>query len=621
MKYNFLYTLTFILFFALSVQAKTYNLGKYGLKPGNKENSALLLSEAIKKITAEHRGNSSIVLQFPQGIYHFYPTTALEREYYISNHDQDNPKKVGIAIEGLKNLTLDGKGSQFIFHGRMLPLSIIDCENCTFKNFSIDFENPHIIQMKVVANDTTSNQITFEVAPWVNYKIKDGVFIAYGEGWEHTPQACIAFDGETRHILHTTSDLGVNFKQVKETSPRIIVASNWKQPKLTKGSVIAGRIWYRPTPGIFAHQSTNTNLKNIQVHYSEGMGLLAQLCNNITLDHFGVCLKGDQDPRYFTAQADATHFSGCKGKITSVSGLYEGMMDDAINIHGTYLKVMERVDDRTLLAAYMHSQSWGFKWGEPGDTVQFIKSKTMELTEKQNTIASITPVNTPDNKGAKLFRIQFTNPIEAEIKPEGSYGIENLTWTPEVLFAHNTIRNNRARGTLFSTPRKTVVTDNIFDHTSGTAILLCGDCNGWYETGACREVLIKNNTFINALTNMFQFTNAVISIYPEIPDLAQQQKFFHGQEGKSTIIIEDNRFETFDKPLLYAKSVQGLIFRNNTIVHNQDFPAFHWNKYPFFFEKVANITIQNNTFDVPFNRSQDIRLNYTPEEEIHIEQK
>lgn len=91
------------------------------------------------------------------------------------------------------------------------------------------------------------------------------------------------------------------------------------------------------------------------------------------------------------------------------------------------------------------------------------------------------------------------------------------------LFADNVIRNNRARGTLFSTPLKTVVERNLFDHTSGTAILLCGDCNGWFETGACRNVLIRNNRFINALTNMFQFTEAVISIYPEIPDLEHQK--------------------------------------------------------------------------------------------------
>lgn len=603
----------------LPVNAKNYDLRKYGLQPNTAANSAPALMAAIRQITAEHRGNSPIVLRLAKGCYHFYPTEELKREYYISNHDQTNPKQVGIPLENLNNLELDGQGSEFIFHGRMLPVSLVDCKDCTLKNFSVDFENPHIIQLKVLDNDTAARKITFEVAPWVKYKIENGTCIAFGEGWQHTPQSCIAFDGTTRHIIFNTSDLDVNFRQVSETAPRIIAANQWKQPKLVPGTVIAGRTWYRPAPGIFLHQSVNTRLENVQVHYAEGMGLLAQLCTDITLDRFKVCLKGKEAPRYFTTQADATHFSGCKGKIVSKNGLYEGMMDDAINIHGTYLKVMERSDDYTLTGAYMHSQSWGFEWGYPGDTVQFIRSSTMELADGINTIASISAQDAPAAKGVKRFKIRFTHPLPAGITPEDKWGIENLTWTPEVEFTHNIIRNNRARGTLFSTPKKTIVTGNVFDHTSGTAILLCGDCNGWYETGACREVIIRNNRFINALTNLFQFTNAIISIYPEIPDLVRQQKFFHGGKGTPRIVIENNHFETFDIPILYAKSIEGLIFRNNTIVHNSDFPAFHWNKHPFFFEKAANILLKNNTFDRPFQAEQDIRLKLTLPSEIHIE--
>ena len=101
----------------------------------------------------------------------------------------------------------------------------------------------------------------------------------------------------------------------------------------------------------------------------------------------------------------------------------------------------------------------------------------------------------------KQFRITFEKPVDPAISEVGTYGIENLEWTPEVYFADNVIRNNRARGSLFSTPKKTVVEKNVFDHTSGTAILLCGDCNGWFETGACHDVQIRNNKFINALTN------------------------------------------------------------------------------------------------------------------------
>ena len=55
------------------------------------------------------------------------------------------------------------------------------------------------------------------------------------------------------------------------------------------------------------------------------------------------------------------------------------MMDDVINVHGTYLKVIKKLDNQTLVARYMHDQSWGFDWGFPGDEVQFIASKTMEL--------------------------------------------------------------------------------------------------------------------------------------------------------------------------------------------------------------------------------------------------
>ena len=135
-----------------------------------------------------------------------------------------------------------------------------------------------------------------------------------------------------------------------------------------------------------------------------------------------------------------------------------------------------------------------------------------------------------------------------EISEDGKYGIENLTWTPEVVFSNNIIRNNRARGALFSTPKKVICEDNTFDHTHGTAILLCGDCNGWYETGACKEVIIRNNKFINSLTAQYQFTNAIISIYPEIPNLEEQEKFFH-----SGIVIEGNTFETFDRPPTLCK--------------------------------------------------------------------
>ena len=573
----------------LSAQ-KVYEISAFGLKANSSKNASPVLQKALAKIKAEYKEGEKVILRFPEGRYEFHEKGAAVREYYISNHDQTNPKKVGIALEDMKNLTLDGQGSEFVFHGRMLPVSLLRSENCLLKNFSIDFENPHIAQVKIVENDPQDG-IVFEPAPWVDYRIaKDSIFEAYGEGWTMRHSWGIAFDGDTKHLVYNTSDIGCPTKGASEVAPRRIHAPGWKDARLVPGTVVAMRGWGRPTPGIFLSHDVNTTIENVKVHYAEGMGLLAQLCENITLEKFGVCLKGDADPRYFTTQADATHFSGCKGKIVSCNGLYEGMMDDAINVHGTYLKVVKRVDDRTLVGRYMHGQSWGFEWGCPGDEVQFIRANTMELVGKQNKIISIRPYDKEQTEGAREFLITFQEPVDQVINEQSGFGIENLTWTPEVLFSGNVIRNNRARGSLFSTPRKTIVENNLFDHTSGAAILLCGDCNGWFETGACRHVIIRKNRFVNALTNLFQFTNAVISIYPEIPDLKGQQQYFHGgPEGG--IVIEDNEFETFDAPILYAKSVDGLVFRNNTIKLNTEYKPFHPNRNRFWLERVTNVTI------------------------------
>lgn len=573
----------------LSAQ-KVYEISAFGLKANSSKNASPVLQKALAKIKAEYKEGEKVILRFLEGRYEFHEKGAAVREYYISNHDQTNPKKVGIALEDMKNLTLDGQGSEFVFHGRMLPVSLLRSENCLLKNFSIDFENPHIAQVKIVENDPQDG-IVFEPAPWVDYRIaKDSIFEAYGEGWTMRHSWGIAFDGDTKHLVYNTSDIGCPTKGASEVAPRRIHAPGWKDARLVPGTVVAMRGWGRPTPGIFLSHDVNTTIENVKVHYAEGMGLLAQLCENITLEKFGVCLKGDADPRYFTTQADATHFSGCKGKIVSCNGLYEGMMDDAINVHGTYLKVVKRVDDRTLVGRYMHGQSWGFEWGCPGDEVQFIRSNTMELVGKQNKIISIRPYDKEQTEGAREFLITFQEPVDQVINEQSGFGIENLTWTPEVLFSGNVIRNNRARGSLFSTPRKTIVENNLFDHTSGAAILLCGDCNGWFETGACRHVIIRKNRFVNALTNLFQFTNAVISIYPEIPDLKGQQQYFHGgPEGG--IVIEDNEFETFDAPILYAKSVDGLVFRNNTIKLNTEYKPFHPNRNRFWLERVTNVTI------------------------------
>lgn len=572
--------------------------------------SAIRLVEYL----TQRQDTTPLVVQFSKKAYHFQPEGAFEKEVYISNHDQSNPKKIGFYLSQLRNVHFQGDSTSFIFSGRMLPVFLTQSQNVTFSHIAIDFDLPHLRQLEVLELDPASDEMLVKIYPEGHYKIAQHQLILTGQGYEYTPFTAMVFRAD-RRLAYQRADIAFNPQSVEEVSPNTFKIKGWEQIALSeKGERFALRSYYRPTPGIVVDFCKNTLFKDVKVHYAEGMGLLAQMSENIHLNGFSVCLKGDDDPRYFTTQADATHFSSCKGWIRSENGLYEGMADDAINVHGTYLKVIKRIDQQTLQAQYMHPQAWGFQWGEVGNKVQFIASKTMEaVAEGKNfVISSIKAVDKPTFKGAKIYEIAFTEPLPTVISAN-DYSIENLSYTPEVVFSHNLIRNNRARGTLFSTPKSVLCENNTFDHTHGAAILLAGDSNGWYETGQCKEVIIRNNHFINALTANYQFTNAIISIYPEIPHLKEQKTFFH-----SNILIEKNIFETFDTPILYAKSVNGLTFRDNDIRYNQEFAPFHWNKYLFLFDKVANVKIENNHFPAHIKLKKGIKVNLSASDAVVI---
>ena len=149
---------------------------------------------------------------------------------------------------------------------------------------------------------------------------------------------------------------------------------------------------------------------------------------------------------------------------------------------------------------------------------------------------------------------------------------------------------NRARGVLISTPGKVLIEDNTFE-SSGSPILIAGDANQWFESGAVKDVVIRRNNFTDAcLTSMYQFCEALISIEPEIPTLNPAKPFHRN------ITITENTFHPFDYPVLYAKSTQSISFTKNKITRSHRFKPFHPRKDMFTFVACSKIVIADNTY-------------------------
>src|SRR6267143_708069 len=62
---------------------------------------------------------------FPTGRYDFWPEKAMKRNYFISNHDYLKSRAVAMPIENVSNFTIDGSGSEFIFHECILPIAVV----------------------------------------------------------------------------------------------------------------------------------------------------------------------------------------------------------------------------------------------------------------------------------------------------------------------------------------------------------------------------------------------------------------------------------------------------------------------------------------------------------------
>lgn len=534
-----------------SVTAMELNAADYGVQPGGKDCGA-----AVRLLIDDARTKGASRINFAPGEYHFHRSSALPMHIYISNHDQQAVHPVALPLVGLKNVQLCGNGAKFIFHGMMLPFVLMDSEDVTVNDISIDFAEPFSAEGCIT--EIRNGHTTVELSPASCYTVENSKFFLTNNDRKDSIHCALAFESDGRMVpTGRGGDMAWSGRAEKLSGNRVRFAENAAAKGLSVGQTLVLRSYFRPHPGMLLYRAKDTTLNNVVFHDSQGMALIAQRSENITI-RGGGCLRAAG--RMHTTAADATHFSNCRGHISVQGATYEAMMDDAINVHATCLGITKVENSRTFIARYMHGQAYGFEVMTPGEKLGFIHGPTLEVDEKQITVNSVEIID------PRHVRVTLAEDLPAGIG-EGD-AIENADWHPSVDFSHNLIRHNRARGALFTTPEPVRVIGNHFDHTHGSAILLAGDAQGWYESGACKDVLIKGNTFRHGLTALYQFTDALIAICPEVRQPGKQKERYH-----SNVRITGNHFITHRVPLLSAISADDVTFSGNTIERNDIYPA------------------------------------------------
>ena len=560
-----------------NARGKVIRVTDFGVKPDSKEDAVPGVRAAIEAC----RKDAAATLVFPKGRYDFRQEQCDKIEYHESNTTDNNPKTCPVVLKGFKGLVIEANGSEFICHGRMQPLTLEDCCGVTVRNLNIDWDIPFVAQAKIVhvAKDYIDIRINPVESP---YDIANGKIVFHGEDWKSGWWGCMEFDADTRIIPQQSGDSPLGGNWDKYTAQALdgglvrLMCDFQRKPK--EGDILIMRHSARDHAGVFILNCKDTVFENVNLFGAAGLGILGQFSENITLKNTNVTpnyAKG----RYQCGHADGFHVSNCRGQVVVDCCKFEGLMDDPINVHGTSVKIVEMKDRNRLTGKFMEGMSTGMTWGRPGEKVGFIQHASME-TLGQGSIRAYTRIDRDH------FEVEFAAAVPDGLKVGDA--LENLTWAPDFTVRNTTFGCCRARGLLVSTPGKVLIENNDFI-SSGAAILIAGDANGWYESGAVRDVLIRGNRFHpSCLTSWYQFGEGIISIFPIIPK-PDPEKPFH-----RNIRIEVNQFEVFDYPVLYALSVDGLGFKDNTIKHNTQYKPWQGRKTMLTFEGCKNVNVSGN---------------------------
>ncbi len=560
----------------------TVNVATLGLKPDSRINAVPYVQKALQAC----KDKPGTVIYFPKGRYDFWPHQCIEKVYYESNTTVNNPRRCAILIEGLSGVTMDCGGSDFVYHDRIQPFTIDRSNDITVKKVSIDWDIPLTAECEVM--ETAPEYMDIRIDPVESpYVIEKGKLVFVGEGWKSQWWGTMEFDRTTRNVAYKTGDWGCmgggwNNYKAKEISPGL-VRLNYAFKRLpAKGNFLVLRHSERDHAGMFIIDSRNVLVEDLNMYHNAGLGILSQFAENLTFRRVN-CVPNPAKKRILSGHDDGFHYSNCKGNITVDQCRFKALMDDPINVHGTSVRIMEKVDANTLLCKFMHEQSVGMIWAREGENIGYIENNSM-LTVANGLVDKFEALS------PELFRLRFKEPVPAGI--EAGFALENLTWTPSVLITNSRFESCRARGILLSTPGKVVIENNFFE-SSGSAILIAGDANNWYESGGVNDVLIRKNYFSDqCLTSMYQFCEAIISIYPEIPKPDAAKPGFH-----RNIRIENNQFDLYDYPVLYAKSVDNLSFTGNTLTASNSFPPWHPRKVSVSLEYCKGVIIKDNVID------------------------
>jgi len=552
---------------------KQFNTADFGLSPGGQDCTAALIN-----VLNNCKKYKNAELVFPKGEYHFYPDFGIDKYCFISNNSE-GLKRIVFLLDGFNNLTIDGKGSSFIFHGFVNPFIVENSSNVTFKNFSIDYSRTFHSEAILLANN--SDGIDVDIPENFPFKIVNGI-LQFTDGKDkerNRPQlyypygSLLEFDSKKREPGYLAKDRYLGGTSLAAQSlggnkVRVFI----DKFNGTPGNIITFGPSHRQCPGFVINDSRDITFNDVVIFHAGGMGFIGQRTKNILIDN---CKVTPSEGRIISCTADPTHFVNCTGRIEIRNCLFENQKDDANNTHGNYVQISQMVAPNEVIVQLKHQEQLGFDFLKKGVKVEFVTGSSM-IQKGEATVARAVRIN------KEYTRVIFDKNLPTNIIVGDACCEINID--TEFYFTGNTVRNNRAGGVILNNRGKTVIENNYF-HTSGPPLQFGGDASYWFEQGGVNDCTIRNNVFDNCIFG--PGGSGIIQVSSGIRDNKESSRY------NKNIKVQGNTFKIFDDVLLLSiYGVDSLEWKSNKVERTTNYPATRTNESLFKVEYSDHIHIE-----------------------------
>src|SRR5262245_53437928 len=298
--------------------------------------------KAFKRALDACRQRRAAKLIIPTGRYAFDDPKILQPD--VNAH---------IGLFQLSDLTIDGQGSEFVFHHPRIGFVFGGCQRLLIRNITVDWDIT--LASTGIARKELNGQTSIRISDI--YPANENTMFG----------AVNSYDIKGLRWVKGGAEV-YNPRNVTMIGPQSFASPDFNQ--FGDGEEVLIRHYVYGSDAFNVNQgSADVTLENITVYSCPGMGF------GFFSAERGFRLSGCrimQKPggrRLISATADGAHFARTLGDIIVEDCDISGQGDDSLNIHGNYLPITSKVNARTITL-----NAASFHIIRPGDELKFVKS-------------------------------------------------------------------------------------------------------------------------------------------------------------------------------------------------------------------------------------------------------